>query len=97
MRGRIEVSPRNARFTVRRMMIAVAVVAVVCGLAIRRRNFLAIAGRHDIIACPAATCPPEQMLRIMRHNEYNQAMCRKYRRAAWLPFLPVMPDPPRPN
>jgi hypothetical protein len=87
----------RVRFTVRRMMIAVAAVALLCGMAERRQRFLEIASRHGVIACPTATCTPEQARRIARANDYSQAMYRKYRLAAWLPFLPVWPDPPVPN
>jgi hypothetical protein len=87
----------RVQFTVRRSMIVVAILAVLCGSAARRQEFLRVANRHGTIACPAPNCTPGQVQRIMRANEYNQAMYRKYRLAAWLPFLPVMPDPPPPG
>jgi hypothetical protein len=88
---------RLPRLTVRRLMVAVAVVGLLCGVAERRQRFLKIASPHGVIACPSPACTPEQAQRLARANEYSEAMYRKYRLAASLPFLPVWPNPPEPD
>jgi hypothetical protein len=84
------------RFTVRRMMVAVAIMAVLlglfgwmdrrAGLFRERRDFhrvhwSAIDEGFEVEAPPAA---------------YHRAMAEKYRIAAERPWLPVAPDPPEP-
>jgi hypothetical protein len=86
----------QVRFTVRRMLVAVAVVATVLGLLMwvdrRAREFRdrrdfhrvrwsAIDEGFEVEDAPAA---------------YHRAMAEKYRRAAERPWLPVEPDPPVP-
>jgi hypothetical protein len=88
---------RLPRLTTRRMMVLVAVVAVLIGCALRRHRFLELASRHGEVACPGPKSTPDQVRWIMLRNDYNARMYRKYRLAAWLPFLPVPPDPPPPE
>jgi hypothetical protein len=87
---------RLTRMTTRRWMVAVAVVAIFFGLAERSRRFSEIADLHDGQS-EASVTTPEERNRLTRWNAYNRAMCRKYRRAARYPWLPVEPDPPRPR
>ncbi len=80
------------RFTVRRMMVAVAIAAVVAGfLAGRRSRFLRIAAEHEKAARS-----------LMLHEGFfippryfdETAMATKYLRAARHPWLPIASDPP---
>jgi hypothetical protein len=89
--------PPRFRSTVSRLMVAVGIMAVAFGLAMRSREFRRIADRHDLVACAGPGSTPEEVRRLERRNVYNAAMARKYRLAAWLPFLPVWPDPPPPE
>jgi len=80
------------RFTVRRLMFAVAIVAFLFGMADRSRRFSAIAGLYSQRS-QASVTTPDQVRRRARWNAYRVAMYRKYRRAARYPWLPVEPDP----
>jgi hypothetical protein len=86
----------RVRFTVRRMMVAVALIASVLGLLVwmdrRAREFRdrrdyhrtcwsAIDEGFDVEPAPAA---------------YHRTMAEKYRRAAERSWLPIEPDPPEP-
>jgi hypothetical protein len=62
------------RFTVSRLMAAVAIAAVALGLAARSREFRRIAARHSIIACAGPGTTPEQARRLERRNVYNAAL-----------------------
>ena len=91
------------RFTVRRLMIAVAVVAVLLGVVVglKRRSdrFRAIALRY------AAKHKEDRMAydvvadegRFLRRYDYHLSMQRKYEMATERPWLPVPPDPPEPE
>jgi hypothetical protein len=87
------------RFTVRRMMVAVAVVACIFWASLlimeRRRRFLIIAGSHRM---PDARFlrhhDADSELRLVRWHDEMQA---KYEFAAAHPWLPVAPDPPDPE
>lgn len=85
------------RFTVRRLMIAVAVVAGIAGMAKRSRDFRRTAEQYGAVYCPSPNSTPEQVRSLARFNEFQEQMSRKYRFAAWTPFLPVLPDPPGPE
>lgn len=86
----------RVRFTMRLMMIVVAILANVLGLLgwldrrarqfrdrrdFHRARWSAIDEGFEVEAAPAA---------------YHRAMAEKYRRAAECPWLPVEPDPPEP-
>jgi hypothetical protein len=77
-------------------MVAVAVVASLFGLAERSQRFSAVADLHDGQS-EASVKTPDERRRLALWNAYNRAMCRKYRRAARYPWLPVEPDPPGPQ
>jgi hypothetical protein len=83
------------RFTVRRLMVAVAVVGVVLGIGSdldrRRRRFLDLRSYYREKAVIHSEC----WTRIVSMRDYY--LSRKYERAARYPWLPVAPDPPEPE
>jgi hypothetical protein len=91
--------PPRIRLTVRGMMLAVAILAVVLGVLIeRRRRFRAIAGgyrseqaSHSSILISLGRNPA-----IAERDAWLRKMVAKYERAAGCPWLPVPPDPPDP-
>ena len=98
----------RVRFTVRRMMVAVAVVALIqAGENLRRRS-RDYAARADNYAVeltlggasePRPAITAEEILSERRNAErlrYCSAMEQKYRNAARRPWLRVEPDPPPP-
>jgi hypothetical protein len=95
------------RFTVRRLMVAVAVVAVAIAgidLAHKAIGYRLAASRHAMIqhglVLPESG-PAELIERAKRHNDklraYHESLRRKYEFAASHPWLPVAPDPPEPE
>jgi hypothetical protein len=99
----------RVRFTMRGMMVAVAITgAVVAGEKFRRArdSHLHRAAVHSYSAMLWSSfaesyranrrddSPPAQMDAIA---SWNTAMSRKYERAARYPWLPVPPDPPEPE
>ena len=87
---------RQVRFTVGRMMIAVAVVAAGMGLLARRVKFLRMAAEHDKLiqaALHGPYLPCNFAQGIVRHRYLKE----RYERAARYPWLPVSSDssPPR--
>ena len=101
----------RVRFTVRRMMVAVAVVAVAAliqgGEFLRRRShdYAARADNYAVeltLGGAEEPWPPitaEEIISEQRKAErlrYYSAMEQKYRHAARRPWLPVEPDPPPP-
>jgi hypothetical protein len=94
------------RFTLRRMMAAVAVCATMlgigCGLATRGARFRRLAiDHHARIREPwyhaQIIWTWEPPLHISPHDEWHLAMARKYGFAAQYPWLPVASDPPEPE
>ncbi len=88
----------RVRFTVRRMMVAVAAVACIFWASLlieRRRRFLIIIDSHRM---PDARFlryhDADYELRLIRWHDEMQA---KYEFAAAHPWLPVAPDPPAPE
>ncbi len=85
----------RVRFTVRRLMVAVAVVACIFWVIERRRRFLIIVDSHRT--------PDARFLRHRGANyelrliRWHDEMQVKYEFAAAHPFLPVAPDPPEPE
>ena len=89
-------------FTVRRMMVAVAILAV--GLAVamglpgwadrRRARMTAIGYRHAFFFSELSRQRPPAAARVL---EYHDAMRKKYYHAAQHPWLPVLPDPQPPE
>jgi hypothetical protein len=94
---------RPPRMTTQRWMIAVAVVGIVLGVTIDRRNrFRKIAAHHraqfkkfasqaHFILFSGSSDDP-----IMLRLEWHESMRLKYERAARNFWLPVDPDPPPP-
>jgi hypothetical protein len=98
----------RVRFTVRRMMVAVAIVAIGLppGMACARRRERSSdhAFRmldHSIRAMEyngTPTCFPGSRVEINpRKAAHHEALARKYEWALRYPFLPVWPDPPEPE
>ena len=101
----------RVRFTVRRMMVAVAVLAVVLGAGEatrkRRSRFGREAGFHGAFMRLYARSPPVHFPnkeRLASHRRslaekkaYHESLAGKYEQAARHPWLPVAPDPPEPE
>jgi hypothetical protein len=88
----------RVQFTIRRLMIAVAVVGVAVSIpaALRRRSetFARISEAHFRSA--DALNPPRKHRRVPL-AEWHIQLGWKYRAAASRPWLPVQSDPPKPN
>ena len=86
------------RFTVRRLMVAVAIVGVGLGWLLERRSasLRREAARH---AGDGALVSLEEMYNPWTEagKDHHRAMTEKYRQAAHYPWLPVAPDPPEPK
>jgi hypothetical protein len=83
------------RFTIRRMMVGVAILGLSLGfLAERRARFLRIAARHEESSRFYRLYPG---FYIPSGAFYDIEMELKYERAARYPWLPVEPDPPEPK
>jgi hypothetical protein len=91
----------RVRFTVRQMMIAVAVVAGLASVeAMRRRSsdLQEHAESHKVEACGIALgIRPDPEHRWEAWIAYHMMLSRKYERAAAHPWLPIAPDPPEPK
>jgi hypothetical protein len=101
----------RVRFTVRRMMVAVAVVGLLAGLGVegerRRERFREEAIHHFVIRSDGerarrlwAQLPTvfhERVAAIDAWLSYHERMEEKYDRAASFPWLPVAADPPEPR
>jgi hypothetical protein len=91
---------RMIRMTTRWWMVAVAIVGIVLGLTIERRNrfrriavhhraeFNDLAGRMRVFGVKDSDCLP---------MEWHESLARKYENAARYPWLPVGPDSPLPE
>ena len=89
----------RARFTVRWMMVAVAIVAMgaaTSGLFARREEYQRRALTHELLAyflrrgCSNIAPQPSRA-------SYHEELQLKYERAARFPWLAVEPDPPEPD
>lgn len=87
----------RVRFTVRRLMVAVAVVGLLFGMADRSRRFSAIADLYGGYRVQASVTTPEEIRQLKEWNAYRKAFYLKYRRAARYPWLPIESDPPEPK
>ena len=96
------------RFTVKRMMVAVALVGTGLGVAIeRRKRFERIADHHRAEFQRLARRLPQIgygdpfddpiLGPVWRRLEWHEPMRLKYEHAARYPWLPVEPDPPEPE
>lgn len=83
---------RMPRFTIGRMMIAIAVIAVLLAAILlldnRRRRFAVLANYHGLKAI--------EDIKAKRESRH-QKLWDKDRYAAHHPWLPVEPDPPVPG
>jgi hypothetical protein len=96
----------RVRFTVRRMMAAMAIAGALLGAEImreRRERFAELArvfGGTAWSARRAAENPPGthgDPVTMRSIAEYADALQMKYARASRYPWLPVAPDPPEPR
>jgi hypothetical protein len=98
------------RFSVRRLIVAVAIVGILLGVWLglerRRERFRELSDRHEVQAqlCEVRVFiskierKPEAWLAGNKARfEHHLAMMRKYQQAARRPWLPVAPDPPEPK
>ena len=97
----------RVRFTVRRMMVAVAVVALVLGGVLRAldlarrsaeyRRKATEAEKHEKRLVSYSKRYPERAKRLRALSGDWASVKEKYHRAARYPWLPVAPDPPEPE
>ena len=88
----------RVRFTVRRLMVAVAVAAIALGWQRRWAYCREMAEHHHIRSYCCVKSPDKDVNeRMERRAGYHARMERKYRIAAWLFLLPIPPDPPEPE
>jgi hypothetical protein len=89
----------RVRFTVRRMMVAVAVLSLLIGWGIesgrREGRFRTAARVHWLASFGRAPDGPGQVTEA--GLRWHDRMAEKYDRAARYPWLPVEPDPPEPK
>jgi hypothetical protein len=92
------------QFTVRQLMVAVAIAGIVLGVTIERHNrFRKIAAHHQaefkkiLSGLPFHFSGDSSLDPKMRRLEWHEPMRLKYERAARYPWLPVGPDPPEPD
>ena len=99
---------RLPRMTTRQMMVGVSVAAVILsGVIEARRNYnncMDISHSHQTIGGHLWLYLERDRLRghsvapeARRRAEWYVAMARKYRWAAWQPWLLLLPDPPNPR
>ncbi len=92
----------RVQLTVREMMFAVAVFALVQWVIISMRQWSAIyhqrAEAYAWLADPRAfSGGREDLIALSECERWAKDMEKKYRRAARYPWLSVEPDPPAPN
>jgi FtsZ-interacting cell division protein ZipA len=101
------------RFTVRRLMVAVAIVALVlCGWETwrKRSSYLELADQqsalkdhcrlmleHVEFLAERRFADKSEVALSRRRMDYHRDLAEKYERAARYPWLPVAPDPPEPE
>jgi hypothetical protein len=86
------------RFTVRRMMVAVAIVAVAgfaLAVGLRRSSFRTLEDFHRRAKADAVSSIRGRKGRALA--DYHDGLRWKYARAARYPWLPVAPDPSEPE
>jgi hypothetical protein len=84
------------RFPVKWMLVVVAIVGFVSGGLKLSAEYSRRAEHFERwLYAPqsAGTGSPNFTAKV----EHDREMARKYRRAAWLPWFPVEPDPPEPE
>jgi hypothetical protein len=101
----------HVRFSVKTLLVAIALVATLFGMFARRSRALALAELHESKtmltgwACSRTRCQrfcvdrsgnPDSAKQI-KDSEWHARLAAKYRLAANRPWLPVAPDPPEPR
>src|SRR5262249_55578805 len=103
----------RVRFTLRSMMVAMAVLAAVLWVAERKLRFRRLAEYHslrseaDIICCVMLVTDDGKQTSLVEsatgtpttltRRDWHRVLRKKYERAARSPWLSVAPDPPRPE
>ncbi len=88
------------RFTVRRLMVAVAIIGSALGITIERRERFRWIAVHHRAAVPQhipGIKPLGMEDKDWRLIEWHESMARKYEHAARYPWLPVATDQPEPR
>ncbi len=95
----MRLSRLTPRFTVLRLLVAVAIIGSALGITIQRsERFRWIAAGHRGAVPMLPPIKPIGMPdKDWRLFEWHQSMARKYEYAARHPWLPVAPDPPEPR
>jgi hypothetical protein len=91
----------RAQFTVRRMMVAVALASLAIGMIARSRQMREVAARHEAEAHQHSQMMPLPNGGLVElfdtRGQWHRAMAEKYGRASRYPFLPDVADPPEPD
>jgi hypothetical protein len=90
------------RFTVRRLMVVVAIVAIAIWVFyIRREEFHRLSLYHNKMSYQHGTLvgvgPGMSLHQPNATGQWHLKLARKYSYAASHPYLPVRPDPPEPK
>jgi hypothetical protein len=96
----------SRQFTIRWLMVAVAIMGLALGLGARRQRLLSVATRHHRLAMrgalrltgrigPDGSTGP--FYRPTALGLWHWEISQKYERAARRPWLPIEPDPPEPE
>jgi hypothetical protein len=88
------------RFTVRRMMVAVAIAALIVGAEAwrrRTRDYYRAKAMHFYAKANELLLSKDGFERHRDRYSYYLRMSLKYAKAHNRPWLPVAPDPPEPN
>ncbi len=95
----MHLSRLTPRFTVWRLMLAVAIIGSALGITIRRERFRWIAVNHraEVSKLIPRIKPHGMADKDWRPIEWHESMARKYEHAARYPWLPVAPDRPEPR
>jgi hypothetical protein len=94
----------RVRFTVRRMMIAVAIVALALSFFVWNRRMARLSMEYDMQSLtyrgsggPRPRFPVPIPSPLTDRERWEDEMAARYRRAARYPWLPVAPDSPQPE
>ena len=103
----------RVRFTLRLMMVAIAVLTPPCWFVERKRRFQGLAEYHslrseaDIICCVTLVTDDGKQTALVESatgtpttlapRDWHRVLREKYEKAARSPWLSVAPDPPRPG
>ena len=84
------------RFTVRRLMVAVAIVALLSGMERLRQRSVAFSSMANYHVIKNSCWAGKYAKDYEKGAAYHSLMWQKYDRAARYPWLSVEPDPPKP-